>query len=131
MNKKRYVISLFVVFVFVALYEFLAHGVLLMGLYEQTAALWRPQEESNMVFMFLSQLGFAAVFAYIFTLHYEDRGVGEGVRFGLYIGILLGTIEIGTYCYMPIPMVLMLSWVLVSLLKGLGSGVVVALVYRR
>lgn len=131
MNKKRYVISLFAVFVFVALYEFLVHGFLLMDLYTQTKELWRPEEESNMLFIFMSQLGFSAVAAYIFTLNYEDKGIGEGIRFGLCIGMLLGSIDIGTYCYMPIPMVLMLSWVLASLLKGLGSGVVLSLVYKR
>ena len=79
----------------------------------------------------MSQLGFSAVLAYIFTLHYEGKGIGEGVRFGLYIGMLLGSIEIGKYGYMPIPMVLMLSWVLAALLIGLGSGVVLSLVYKR
>jgi hypothetical protein len=131
MNKKRYVISLFVVFVFVFLYEFLVHWFLLKDIYTQTAQLWRPEEEMNMFFMFMSQLGFSAVIAYIFTLHYEDKGIGEGIRFGLCIGLLLGSIDIATYAYMPIPMVLTLSWVLASLLKGLGSGVVVSLVYKR
>ena len=131
MNKKRYVISLFVVFVFVFLYEFLVHWFLLKDVYTQTAQLWRPEEEMNMFFMFISQLGFSAVIAYIFTLHYEDKGIGEGIRFGLCMGLLLGSIDIATYAYMPIPMVLTLSWVLASLLKGLGSGVVVSLVYKR
>lgn len=131
MNKQRYVISLFVVFVFVFLYEFLVHGFLLKDIYTKTAALWRPEEEYKMLFMLMSQLGFSAVLTYIFTLHYEGKGVGEGVRFGLYIGMLLGSIEIGKYGYMPIPLVLMLSWVLASLLIGLGSGVVLSLVYKR
>jgi len=131
MNKKRYVISVFVVFIFVFAYEFLVHGFLLKDLYDQTAQLWRPEEEYKMPVMFLSQFGFSAVLAYIFTLHYEGKGIGEGIRFGLYIGMLLGAINIGTYSYMPIPMVLMLGWVLAALLLGLGSGVVLSLVYKR
>ncbi len=131
MNKKRYVISLFVVFFFVFLYEFLVHWFLLKDIYTQTAQFWRPEEEMNMLFMFMSQLGFSAVIAYIFTLHYEGKGIGEGIRFGLCMGLLLGSIDIATYAYMPIPMVLTLSWVLASLLKGLGSGVILSLVYER
>ena len=131
MNKKRFFISAIAAFVFVFLYEFLVHGFLLMDLYKQTAEMWRPEGEGNMLFMFMSQLGFAAVAAYIFTLHYESKGVGEGVRFGLCIGMLIGAIDIGTYCYMPIPMVLMLSWVLASLLKGLGTGMVLSLTYKQ
>ncbi len=47
------------------------------------------------------------------------------------VGVLLGTIEIGKYSYMPVPMMLMLSWVLAALLIGLGSGVILSLVYKR
>jgi len=131
MNKKRYIISLFVVFVFVFLYEFLVHWFLLKDIYTQTSQLWRPEGEMNMFFMFMSQLGFSVVIAYIFTLHYEGKGIGEGIRFGLCMGLLLGSIDIATYAYMPIPMMLTLSWVLASLLKGLGSGVILSLVYKR
>lgn len=131
MNKKRYVISVLVTFVFVFLYDFLVHGYLLTDLYNQTAQLWRPEEEYKMPFMFMSELGFSAVLAYIFTLNYEGKGIGEGIRFGLCMGMFLGAIEIGKYSYMPIPMVLMLSWVLAALLIGLGSGVVLSLVYKR
>ena len=131
MNKQRYLISALVVFVFMFLYEFLVHGFLLKDIYNQTAALWRPEEEYKMLVMCVSQLGYSAVVAYIFTLHYESKGIGEGIRFGLCIGMLLGVIEIGKYSYMPIPLVLMLSWVLAALLLGLGSGVVLSLVYKR
>lgn len=131
MNKQRYVISVLVMFVFVFFYDFLVHGFLLNDIYAQTKELWRPEEEYNMFVMTMSQLGFSAVLAYIFTLNYEGKGIGEGIRFGLYMGMLLGVIEIGKYSYMPIPMVLMLSWVLAALLIGLGSGVVLSLVYKR
>lgn len=131
MNKQRYVISVFVVFIFVFAFEFLVHGFLLKDLYNQTAQLWRPEEEMKMLFMFMSQLGISAVIAYIFTLHYEGKGIGEGIRFGLYIGLLLGSINIGAYSYMPISMMLMLSWVLAALLLGLGSGVILSLIYKR
>jgi hypothetical protein len=131
MNKQRYVISALATFVFVFLYEFLVHGYLLMDLYEQTASLWRPEEEYKMPVMLMSEFSFSAVLAYIFTQNYEGKGVGEGVRFGLCIGMLLGAIEIGKYSYMPIPIILMLSWVLAALLIGLGSGIVLSLVYKR
>lgn len=131
MNKQRYVISVLATFVFVFLYDFLVHGFLLKDFYAQTAQLWRSEEEYKMPVMLMSEFGFSAVLAYIFTLNYEGKGIGEGVRFGLCIGMLLGAIEIGKYSYMPVPIILMLSWVLAALLTGLGSGVVLSLVYRR
>lgn len=131
MNVKRYVIAVIAVFIFVFLYEYLLHGMLLTDLYEQTKNLWRPENEHNMAFIIASQLGFAIMMTYIFTCNYEAKGIGEGVRYGLYIGLLLGAIDLGTYCYMPIPLTLTLSWVGGSIVKGLGSGVVLALTYKK
>jgi len=131
MNTRRFALSIVAVFIFVFLFEFLLHGLLLTDLYRQTAQLWRPQEEAKMIFIFLSQFGFAVVATYMFTAHFENRGIGEGLRFGLYVGLLLATIEIGRYCYMPIPGLLATVWVAGALIKGLGSGAVLALTYKR
>jgi len=131
MNKQRYFISVLATFVFVFLYDFLVHGFLLGDIYKQTAQLWRSEEEYKMHVMLLSEFGFSAVLAYIFTLNYEGKGIGEGIRFGLCVGMLLGAIEIGKYSYMPVPIVLMLSWVLATLLIGLGSGMILSLIYKR
>ncbi len=119
------------VFVIVSAFEYLVHGVLLQGLYEQTAEFWRSQEESKFIFLLISQIWFAAVVVCIFTCKYEGKGIGEGARFGLYIGLLLGSIEIGTYCYMPIPLILTLTWVIALILKGVGSGIVLSLTYKK
>ena len=43
---------------------------------------------------------------------------------------LLGTVKVGAYCYLPIPFVLMVVWVVAGVLKGFGSGIVASLVYR-
>jgi len=130
MNTRRYIIASICVFVFVFVFEFIVHAILLMGVYEETAHLWRPQGGIYMLFMTLSQLSFAFVMAFIFTRHFENKGIKEGVRFGLYMGLLLATPEIGTYCYMPIPLYLTIAWVLAAIGKGVGSGIVLSRVYR-
>ncbi len=130
MNVKRFIISSIAVFVFVFLFEWLAHGVILKGIYDQTAQLWRPEVEHKMVYLFLSQICFSVIAVFIFTRNYEGKGIGEGLRYGLYVGLVLGSVQLATYSFMPIPLVLMLGWVAAGMLKGLGSGVVSSLVYR-
>ena len=130
MNIKRFIISSIAVFVFVFLFEWLFHGVILKGIYDQTAQLWRPEGEHQMVYLFLSQICFSVIAAFIFTRNYEGKGIGEGFRYGLYVGLVLGSVQLATYCYMPIPLVLTLGWVAAGMLKGLGSGIVSSLVYR-
>lgn len=131
MNTTRFIIASIAVFVFVFVFEFVVHGVLLRDAYEATAQLWRPREEYKMPFMLLSQVSFAAIIAFIFTLNYEDKGLAEGFRFGLYIGLLLASLEIATYSYLPVPLSLALAWVGAALVKALGSGLVLAATYRK
>ena len=132
MNIKRFVMAAVAAFVFVFAFEFVLHGILLKSIYEATSNLWRPMGSGTKysLFMLMSQAGYSAVAAFIFTRHYEARGIGEGVRFGLYIGLLLASLEVGTYCYLPIPVKLTIAWVVGGLLKGLGTGTAVALVYK-
>ena len=76
MNLKRYALSSAFVFLFVFVFEFLFHGGLLKGIYQETAHLWRPEGEHKMLFILMSQLGFAVMVSFIFTLHYEGKGIG-------------------------------------------------------
>jgi len=130
MNIKKLIIPIIAVFVFIFGYEYVVHGVLLKGAYEETAQLWRTAGEYKMLYMLISQISFAVIVAYIFTLKHENKGIGEGIRYGLYIGLILGSVQIATYSYMPISLTLMMSWVVVSILKGVGSGIVLALTYK-
>ena len=130
MNVPRFIISSIVVFVFVFLFEFLFHGVFLTGLYEETTHLWRPVGERNMAFILMSQIFFSFIAVFIFTRNVEGKGICEGFRFGLYLGLVLGSLQLATYFYLPIPLTLTLGWVAAGVLKGLGSGIVSSLIYK-
>ena len=131
MNIQRYCFSFVAVFIFIFLSDYLCHEFLLTELYEKTRELWRAKDEHLMVFIWLGELGFAAVMAFIFTRHYENKGVMEGLRYGLYIGLLLAALKFGAYGYMPIPLVLTFSWMAISIVNGLGVGLVLAFVYKE
>ncbi|MFT4553503.1 MAG: hypothetical protein ACI9S8_002143 [Chlamydiales bacterium] len=129
MNIKRCAMAALAAFVFVFLYDMLVHGYLLQSLYMETPDLWRPMEEHKFSFMILSQLAYSGMAAYIFTLNYEDGGAPEGIRFGLLIGCLVGSIQIGTQGYLPISTTLTASWVIQEIIRGLGTGIILSLVY--
>jgi hypothetical protein len=131
MKTKRYLLAVLSTFVALFAIDFITHGVLLMGLYEETAQLWRPQEDYRMPFMLISQLTFTAVFVCLFTRNYEGKGMGEGLRFGFYIGLLFATMNIGMYSYMPLPLALVGAWIVASIVKGLIMGAVTSLVYKK
>ena len=88
MKALNSLLTIIAVFVAIFAADFLIHNILLKAEYEATAHLWRPQDEFNMVYMFLSQFSFAVIAVYIFGLNYEEKGIAEGIRFGLYLGLL-------------------------------------------
>ncbi len=118
-------------FAFTFIYEFLLHGQILMGLYEQTAHLWRPEGEMKMSLMMLNQFLTTAILAFIFTRNFEGKGVCEGMRFGIMMGLLMGVMSAAAYIWTPIPGALAIGWFFGGLGWGLGLGVVFSLIYHK
>ena len=102
----------------------------MIGIYEETKSIWRPEGEHKIGALLESQLLFSFIISFIFTRNYEAKGIGEGLRFGLLMGLLLGSLQTATYCYLPIPLTLLFGWIGTEFLKGLGAGIVASLIYR-
>ncbi len=113
------------------LFDFLIHSIGFAELYTQTASVWRNPAEMQALPMYVSQLLFSLAFVWIFTLHYENKGLAEGLRYGTYVGLLLAAPELGTYSYLPIPFILSISWMGAVFLKCLLCGVTASLVYKN
>ncbi len=133
MDMKRFVMAALGVFVFLFVFEYLWHGVGMQGLYKQTASVWRPEKEMRQYFglVIITQLAFAFVFVFIFTRNYEGKGVGEGLRYGTFMGLFMAVMQVGVYPYLPIPFSIAALWFIGSLILGIGAGVVVSLIYRN
>lgn len=130
MNIKSFVLAAVGVFLFVFIFEFLVHGVLMMGLYEQTSEVWRPQEESSMVVMFLSQLLFGAALAFFYPIVGSDTECKKARPFGFGLGLVMAMPQIATYCYLPIPFIISLLWALISFTKALCGTLIAAKIYH-
>ena len=131
MNTKRFILAVIGAFAFVFVFEMLWHGFAMKGMYDATASVWRPEEEHQMIYIFASQFLFAAVLAYIYTVVGSHLSCKRGIAFGFFAGLLLATVDLGSYCYLPIPLSITLMWMAASILKGLGSGVIIALIYKH
>ena len=130
MKMKRFGFAAIGAFIFVFLYELLVHGFLMMGLYEQTASVWRPQEESNMAVMILSQFLFGAALAFFYPIVGPDTEGKKAIPFGIGLGLVMAVPEIGTFCYLPIPLTISLLWALSEFVKALVSTYIVAKIYN-
>jgi len=131
MNNKRYVLASLMVFVFIFVFEWFFHGVLLHDLYTQTQNLWRAKEDVIMPAMFLGQLTFPFIFTFIFIKGYENKGIGEGIRYGILIGLLFIPSNLIYYAVMPLPFVLVGLWILGGLIEMILAGAIVSIIYRK
>lgn len=135
MNKKLW-IGFITVFIGTVLTNFIIHQLLLGGLYrsESMATLMRPVAEgqANLWIHFVT----AAIASFFFTLVFskgrEGKGIGEGVRYGFYIGMLMSIpMAYDTYAEMPIPYLLALQWFIYGVVQYIILGIIVAMVFSK
>jgi len=136
MNRKNWLVSSIGVFIVIFALDFLIHGMLLKGVYEQTASVWRTQEAMKQFcwFMWIWYAVFALVFTLIFSKGYEvgKGGVGQGIRFGFLIGLLFGVPAVCVwFVVLPIPFGLALVWLGADLVECIAAGVVAGALYRK
>lgn len=128
---KGMVIGGLAAFVFVFAFEFLVHGFLMMGMYEATMSVWRPQAESNMAVMMLSQFLFAMAVAFFYPIVGPDKECKKAVPFGFGLGLVMAMPQIASYSYLPIPISISLAWAAASFVKAFGSAFVIAKVFNK
>lgn len=135
-NLRRWAIASLAAFIAIFVIDLIAHGHLLMGLYNQTASVWRPQVDAKkmMWMMTLGQIIFAMIFAFIYTKGYEPNksGLAQGLRYGFWMGLLtcLPYVFIW-YVVLPVPCSLALGWLVAGLADCIVAGALVGLLYRQ
>ena len=119
---------------------YFAIGFLLLALVpladevRQYAAVYRPPESMKrvapvgMVALLLSMMALAALYALAFR---DGSSVVQGVRFGLLVGVFsAGSFVLHNYVSLNIGLRLALLQAVASFVQWVGSGVVIALIYR-
>lgn len=134
MNLKRFIVSSIVVFLAFEVMELVIHMGILKPTYQALAHLWRPEADmmSKMWILHASTLFFSFLFVYIFSKGYENKGLAEGLRYGLVIGLLMN-IPIASHNHViyPVPLSLCLQWLLYGTIEFILAGLVLAVVYRK
>ncbi len=135
MNRARFVTASVAAFVAIAVVNFVVHGVVLSGIYQQAASAFRKEVDAQRLFwlFYVGYLVFAFLFTFIYTKGYErDRGgLGQGLRFGLYVGVMIGALEsLVWFVVLPVPGALAVSWFFAYLSMSLAAGATVGVIYR-
>lgn len=132
MNVKKYIIASIAVYIVFMILDYVIHGVILSDTYMSMEGVWRPDMENYMWIMWVTSLVFSFSFVYIFTKGYEGKGIAEGIRYGLIIGIFVMFIGMfNQYASYPISLSLTIQWFIYGLIELMAAGAVTALIYKK
>ncbi len=131
MNVKRFIIASLAVFAGFEIIDTIVHVGILSKTYQSLNNVWRPDMMSKMWIMHLGSIILAFLFTYIFIRGYENKGIAEGVRYGIIIG-LFSNIPYGFYSYAmyPIPFSLCLQWFAYGMIEFIICGLIAAAIYK-
>ncbi|MEE9411477.1 MAG: hypothetical protein V3V22_00350 [Methylococcales bacterium] len=128
---KQSIWAVIAVFIAWSILDFVIHGLLLKSTYQATANLWRPEEEMNMFLMSMVTLIFSICFVAIYSYLISPKSLVSGIHYGLIFGIATGvSMGFGSYCYMPIPMSLAVSWCVASVVELTLAGCLTGLLVK-
>ncbi len=131
MNKKL-LIGFVVVFIVGSGLEAFEHNVLLKPIYDSVPGLRRTDEGSFLWIVIASYLVWAFFLTLIFSKGYEGKGMMEGVRFGLYVSLILSVpYHYLVYASQPIPHELAFLRASIGTVQNIIYGIILALVYGR
>lgn len=127
MNKKL-VIATVVTFVYLALFGFVAHAIVLEGMYSEMASLMRPQDAAMglMHWIYIAYLLQAFVLS-SFYLRLGGGGVVSGLKFGAMAGVMIGAVMLIQFSVYQFILYQSLTLFLTDVLHYAGAGLVLAL----
>ena len=135
MNNKKLILAVIAVFILLLATDYLVNMVILSSTYAQPeiSKVFRPMEEmgAKMWRMWIDDLVWSFFFVFIFTKGYQNKGLMEGVRYGVYIALFMNFMAaVAQNVVYPIPYSLALQWFIYGFIQCVIFGVVTAWIYK-
>lgn len=134
-KEKSFWIAVLAGFAVLAVGDILIHRIWLKEIYGQLAQFWRAPEEmkTNAWIPFLAEFVLAYLLALIYPKGYEKKGaVGEGIRFGILMGLLLHLPSTLIHYYVhPYPNYLLGVWFVGGVAEVVAASLAIAYAYEK
>lgn len=132
MKDKKLWIGFVVVFVVLSVIDYFVYSVLMASTYESVSHLFRPEAETKMWIIFVSYVFLAFAFTFIFSKGYEGKGILEGVRYGIWVSLLMILpFNYMTYAVMPIPYAMAFWGFVYGTVEMVLAGIALAIVFGK
>ncbi|MBU6236162.1 MAG: hypothetical protein KGQ41_09980 [Alphaproteobacteria bacterium] len=130
---KKILITTIIVMIATYAYDFLFHGVLMRADYEATANLWRSEADMKALFPFCLIYHGVLAFAVsgLYCMYAKGCACGgkcpkTGMKFGLFIGLIVGIGMFSSYIWLPMPLAMAVKWLVGGVVWGLLIGFVLS-----
>ncbi len=131
MDTKKFLFASVAVFITLLILDFVIHNLILVSTYESIQEVFRPDMMDKMWIMYLTGIIFSLLFVYIFSKGYEGKGIIEGAKYGLIIGLVVHLVgSYNQYVVYPLPYSLVLKWFIYGTIEMIVAGIVLAFVYK-
>jgi beta-lactamase regulating signal transducer with metallopeptidase domain len=131
MNIKRFLLSVFAVFIIYEVLSYVINSLLLSECYKELAPVWRKDMMHLMWLMYLVDLLFSFFFVLIYTRWSKKFNIGSGILFGLLAGLMMNTTSvINQWIIYPITNHLMVLWIVFGLFQFIICGMVMGKIYQ-
>jgi ABC-type multidrug transport system permease subunit len=135
MNTGKMLLAALIVFIALIITNFIIHGAIMSEVYSSLAeeGIIRPESEMSRYTWveIITTLVYAFFFTFIFVKGYENKGILEGIRFGIYITIFYSFVTaFGQFVVYGIPYSITWAWILIGLIQNVILGIIAALIYK-
>lgn len=125
--SMRYITATIASFIFVFIFGWVFHGVLLEDIYKELSHLYRPQAAMKdfFVWLLLGQFMVALALVGIIGRAAGSQGLREGAKYGLMFGVLTAGSQLITFAVMPFPTELIVWWIAGSMAQMTLLGMLI------
>lgn len=129
---KKNILAIIAIFISWSILDFVIHGIILKGAYEETAHLWRPMDEMKMGLMYIVGFIYTICFVLIYSVLINPKSLMTGLKFGVIFGMGVGiSMGYGLYCVMPLPHYLAFIWFTGTLVEICVGGLLLGLIVKN
>ena len=132
---KNILIPIIAVFGFLTVWDIVFHGFLMEKIYLENSHLFRPQDEiqKNQNLMHLSNLIYASMFCFIYSIGYEEKGpIKQGIFYAIVVIALIWIPKwIHDYAIFPYTKVLILSGLVGHIIETISIGIITGFTYKE
>ena len=132
--QKKFYLAAVIVFVAISIMNYLLHGLILSGLYSQSASVWRPMGEmmKMMWITYVSTFISSVAFTYIYYKGIMNKSTYRGLWYGLSYGIAIGVgMGYATYVMIPMPYGLAFGWFLGAVITYGIAGLITGMIIKE